>query len=218
MPDIPRRRALLAAVSGIAALAGCADARDRPTIDPPREDETIDDYEARHVRNTDGAVLFSQREELPTVTDDERSRYALSARSVVVSDEDLAALTFNDVPEAESLREFAAETDFESASIYLFAMPVEACYELRLRSVSVEWDDLESDDLHPHADFCRATRPADVDCGVDETHTAGFAIRLPVAAEESSGSGSGMSSSCGPSPRGEPFDPTVTPASGGAEQ
>ncbi|WP_336022331.1 hypothetical protein [Halobellus salinisoli] len=216
MPDLTRRRALLAAASGVAALAGCSGESDRPTIDPPRDDETLDDYEARHVRNENGDVLFSRREELPTVTDDERSRYARSARSVVVSDEDLEALTFNDVPEAERLRGFAAETDFESASIYLFAMPVEACYELRLRSASVEWDELESDDLHPHADFCRTTRPADVECGADETHTAGFAIRLPVAAEESSGSGSGMSSSCGPTRRGDPFDPTVTPAEGGA--
>lgn len=217
MPDLTRRRALLAAASGVAALAGCAGDRDRPTIDPPRDDETLDDYEVRHVRNTDGAVLFSEREELPTVTD-EQDRYARSGRSVVVSDEDLTALTFAAVPEAKRLRAFASETDFESASIYLFAVPVEACYEIRLRSVSVERDELASSDLHPHADFCRATRPADVECGVDEIHTTGFAIRLPVAADESSGSGSGMSSFCGPSPRGEAFDPTVTPASGGDDQ
>ncbi|QCC48023.1 hypothetical protein [Halobellus limi] len=217
MPDLTRRRALLAAASGVAALAGCSGESDRPTVDTPREDETLDDYESRHVRNTDGAVLFSQREELPTVTD-ERGRYARSGRAVLVDGADLEALTFNDVPEAEELRAYAAETDFESASLYLFAMPVGACYEIRLRSVSVEWDETEADDLHPHADFCRATRPADVECGADETHTAGFAIRLPVAAERSSGSGSGMSSSCGPLRRGEPFDPTVTPAGGGEEQ
>ncbi|WP_049987110.1 hypothetical protein [Halobellus rufus] len=218
MPDLTRRRALLAAASGVAALAGCSGESDRPSIDPPRDDETLDDYEARHVRNTDGDVLFSTREELPTVTEDQRSRWPLTARSVLVDDADLESLTFNGVPEAEELRAFAAETDFDAESVYIFSMPVEACYELRLRSVSVEWDELEADDLHPHADFCRATRPADVECGADETHTAGFAIRLPVAAERSSGSGSGMSSSCGPLRRGEPFDPTVTPAGGGDER
>jgi hypothetical protein len=62
--------------------------------------------------------------------------------------------------------------------------------------VSVEPDELADGDLHPHADFCRAYRPADVDCNADEIHTVGFAIRIPVAADRSTGSGSGMSSSC----------------------
>jgi hypothetical protein len=219
MPALTRRRALLAVASGVVALAGCSGERnDRPRIDRRNGEEPLEDYEARRVRNEDGAVLFAQRDELPTVTDDERSRYVRSARAIVVSEDGLADLTFGEVPEAERLRSFAAETDFDAASMYLLAMPVEACYEIRLQSASVEWDELEDDDLHPHADFCRTYRPADVECEVDETHTVGFAIRLPVAAEQSTGSGRGMSSSCRSSMRGEFFDATVTPASGDGDE
>ncbi|MFD1687460.1 hypothetical protein [Halobellus litoreus] len=215
MPSLTRRRALLTAASGIAALAGCSSEADLPMIDRRSDRNRIEDYEARRVRNEDGAVLFAQGAELPTPSDEGRGRYARHGRSVVVAEGGLAELTFGDVQEAEGLRSFVTETDFDSSSVYLLSMPVEACYEIRLRSATVEWDELKRDDLHPHADFCRTHRPADVECSVEETHTVGFAIRLPVAAEQSSGMGRGMSSSCRPSPRGEYFNATVTPAGGG---
>lgn len=218
MPSLTRRRALLAVASGVAALAGCSSEADRPTIDRQRSHNTIEDYEARRVRNEDGAVLFARGAELPTPSEEGRGRYARTGRSVIVSEDDLAELAFGDVREAERLRSFVASTDFDSSSIYLLSMPVEACYEIRLRSATVEWDELQREDLHPHADFCRTHRPADVECSVEETHTVGFAIRLPVAAEQSSGAGRGMSSSCRPSPRGEYFNATVTPASGGDDE
>jgi hypothetical protein len=215
MPSLTRRRALLTVASGVAALAGCSSEADLPMIDPQSDHSTIEDYEVRHVRNEDGVVLFAHRAELPTPSDEGRGRYARHGRSVIVSEDDLAELTFGDVQEAERLRSFVTETDFDSSSVYLLSMPVEACYEIHLQSATVEWDELERDDLHPHADFCRTYRPADVECSIEETHTVGFAIRLPVAAEQSSGMGRGMSSSCRPSPRGEYFNATVTPASGG---
>jgi len=215
MPSLTRRRALLAVASGVAALAGCSSEADLPMIDRQRSHDTIEEYEARRVRNEDGAVLFAHGEELPTPSDEGRGRYARNGRSVIVSEDDLAQLTFGDVQEAERLRSFVAETDFDSSSVYLLSMPVEACYEIHLESATVEWDELKREDLHPHADFCRTHRPADVECSVEETHTVGFAIRLPVAAEQSSGMGRGMASSCRPSPRGEYFNATVTPASGG---
>lgn len=217
MSDLTRRRALLAVASGAVSLAGCAGEDDRPTIDRRNGERSIEGYDVRSVRNQQGAVLFAAAEAVPTPTDDGRDRRVRSARSVVVSDDGIEELAFGDVPEAERLRSFATATDFGTSSLYLFAMPVGACYEIRLRSVAVERDELEQDDLHPHADFCRSHRPADVECTVDETHTVGFAIRLPVAAEQSTGSGRGMSSSCRPSPRDEPFDATVTPAGGGEE-
>ncbi|WP_144902781.1 hypothetical protein [Halobellus captivus] len=215
MPSLTRRRALLTVASGIAALAGCSSEADLPMIDHRRSQSTIEEYEAAHVRNEDGAALFAQREKLPTPSDEGRGRYARTGRSVIVSEDDLAELTFGDVQEAERLRSFVAETDFDSSSVYLLSMPVEACYEIRLRSATVERDELKNDDLHPHADFCRTHRPADFECSVEEIHTVGFAIRLPVAAEQSSGMGRGMSSSCRRSPRGEYFNATVTPANGG---
>lgn len=216
MPELTRRRALLAVASGAAALAGCTGTQDddRPTIDDRDERErSIDDYTVERVRNEDGAVLFTRGEELSTTADDERDRYGRAGRAVVVTADGLEDLTFGDVPEADRLRSFAAETDFARESLYLAAHPVDACHEIHLQSATVEWDG--SDDVHPHAQFCQAVRPADVDCSTGTTHTAGFAIRLPVAAEHSTGSGQGMSYSCGPRPpRAESFDATVTPAGG----
>lgn len=216
MPDPTRRRALLAVASGAAALAGCTGDDDPPTIERPSNEQLIQDYEVRQTRNEDGAVLFAQGEELPTVTDDERGRTARSARAVITTEETLAELTFADLPEAEALREFAAATEFDSSSLDLLSMPISACYDPRLQSVSVELE--AEDDLQPHADFCREYRPADVECRPDDVHTVGIAIRLPIAAERSTGGGRGMSSTCREAPRDDYFDGNVTSTSGGENE
>lgn len=220
MLDSTRRRALLAVASGIATLSGCLGENDRPMIDRRGDERVIEDYEIRKVRNEDGAVLFTQAEALPTATDedDDQHRNVRSDWSVLVSEEGLIDLTFNDVPEARELRSFTAATEFDSASICLVSMPVEACYEIRLQSITIERDEIENDDLHPHTDFCRTYRPADVECGLEERHTVGFAIRVPVAAERSTGSGRGLSSSCRRSPRDESFDPRPNRTSGGGTE
>ena len=218
MPALTRRRALHSVVSGIAVLAGCAGESDRATIEQPPNERSLEDYEVHSVRDEDGTVLFYPGDELPTVADDEQGRIARSGRSILVSQEDIADVTFGDVPEAEELQSFVEATDFDSSSLYLLSMPVKACYEIRLQSVGVERDELENGDLHPHADFCQTSRPADVDCEIDETHTVGFAIRLPFAAEQSTGSGRGMANGCGRSHHGEYFEATVTPATGGEEE
>lgn len=218
MPALTRRRTLHSVASGIAVLAGCAGEADRATIDQPPDERPLEDYEVRSVRDENGTVLFYRGEELPTVSDDERDRIARSGRSILVSEEDFAELTFGDAPEAEALQSFAEATDFDSSSLYLLSMPVEACYEIRLQTVAVEGDELENGDLHPHVDFCRTYRPADVECEVDGTHTVGIAIRLPVAAEQSTGSGRGMANRCDRSRHGEYFEATVTPATGGEEE
>ncbi|QSG05187.1 hypothetical protein [Halapricum desulfuricans] len=218
MPELTRRRALLAATSGIAALAGCTDEDDNLPTDSRKEKRLIEDYDVRHVRDDDGAGLFASGDELPTVSDDERRRYAHTDQAVLVTEDDVSALTFGASPEAARLRTFVRETDFDSSSLYLLGMTVGACYEVRLQSVAVERDELDDGDLHPHADFCRTYRPADVECDADERHTVGVAIRLPVAAEQSTGHGSGMSSSCRPQSRSAVFDATVTPATGGDDE
>jgi len=215
MSDLTRRRALLAVATGTAALAGCTSDDDPPTIEPPNDAQLIHDYEVRQTRNEDGTVLFAQGEELPAETSDERGRAARAARSVITSEETLSELTFADRPEARTLREFVTATAFDSSSLYLMAMPISACYELRLQSVLIE---LEAEgDLQPHAEFCRAYRPADVECSPKDVHTVGVAIRLPVAAERSTGGGRGMSSSCHGVPQDDYFDANVT-TSGGEDE
>ncbi|WP_226022113.1 hypothetical protein [Halomicrobium salinisoli] len=211
-----RRRALSALAGGLAAsVAGCAGSGDDgpPSPDARDRQRTVEDYELERVRSTDAAVLFTQADELPTPveSDDRRSgRPAGTHEHVyVVSGDDLDDLTFGDVPEAARLREFAAATDFESASVYLFSTPVSACHEIRVQSIALRADG------DPDGDFCRATLPADVECGTDDFDTVGLAIRLPVAQESVSGHSAGTSSSCRRPPGRVAFEATVTPTDGG---
>ena len=114
---------------------------------------------------------------------------------MLVADDDLAELTFAETDPGEALRSFCEATDFDAASVYLLAMPVMACREIRFRSVSVEPDDAAEGDLHPYAQFCEAYRPADAACAPDEFHTVGFAIPPPVAAGRSTRGGGRLSGS-----------------------
>ena len=195
MAEIPRRRALLAAASGIAALAGCSGS-ESASNSVPREDRPIDDYELEKARDETGGALVTSGDTLPDLSVDERARQRRQTQRVLVDSDDLSALTFAETDPGETLRSFLAETDFDAASAYLLSMPVAACREVRFRSVSVEPDELADGDLHPHARFCRAYRPADVECEADDVHTVGFAIRLPVPADTSTGSGRGLRGSC----------------------
>ena len=201
MADVPRRRILLAAASGVAALAGCAGSETASNSYPVRGERAIDGYEFERTRDEGGEPILTGGAETPSTETGERAQRRPRARRVLVSGDDLDALSFADTTAASRLRSFLDETDFESASAYLLSMPVEACRDVRLRSVGVEPSELADGDLHPRADFCRTYRPADVECDPDAVHSVGFAIRLPVTAERSSGSGTGMGGSCR---RGDP--------------
>ena len=213
--DVPRRRALLAAASGIAALAGCAGSETAsnsyPTTDPPLEGVAVE-----RVRDADGGALVGDGDAVPALSTDERAVQRRTASRVLTGEGDLSALAFAETPPAERLRAFCAATDFASASVYLLAMPVEACREVQFRSVRVERGPLAEGDLQPHADFCRAYRPADVDCERDAIHAVGFAIRMPVAADRSHGSGRSMAGSCGTGQRPAAFNASAETGGDGA--
>jgi len=213
MADVPRRRALLAAASGIAALAGCAGSETASNRVPSRQ-RPIDDYELAKARDERGGAMFARGDALPTPSAGERSDHPRRTHVALVADEELDELAFAETDPGERLRSFLAATDFGSASAYLLSIPVEACREVRLRSVSVEADALADGDLHPRADFCRTYRPADVDCDAGELHTVGFAIRIPVAADRSTGSGSGMRGSCGQRERPSVFNASAAGSGG----
>ncbi|KOX98077.1 hypothetical protein [Halorubrum tropicale] len=205
MSEVSRRRVLLAAASGIAALAGCAGSETAsnsyPTTGPP-----LENVEVERVRDEDGGALVADGETVPALSTDERAVQRRTTSRVLTSDGDRSALAFAETPPAERLREFCAATDFASSSVSLHTMPVEACREVRFRSVRVERGPLAEGDLQPHVDFCRAYRPADVDCERDAIHAVGFAIRMPVAAERSRGSGRSMAGSCGTGRRPAAFN------------
>lgn len=199
MPDWSRRQTLAAVAGGLAvAAAGCqGDASDES---PSRAERRVEDYELERVRVEDGVALFTRGDEL---SEDRAGGY-----DHLQSADELAALTFADRPEARTLREFSADTDYESESVYLYADTVPACYSIELRRIEV-------DGGGPSAQFCRDLRPVDAECGADAEHTVGYAIRLPFPGDEHTGMGSGMSSSCARPPRPEPFEANVTLSEGG---
>jgi hypothetical protein len=195
MSDLPRRRALLAAASGIAALAGCSGSDSASNSYPSADRRRIDDYELEKARDETGGVLFT-RDDASTSSSssppsDEPAPQRHRGRRVLTGKSSLSALTFAERPPAETLRSFCAATDFDAASVYLLAMSVDACRAIRFRSVSVEPDELANDDLHPHADFCQTSRPADVECSADARDTLGVGIRLPFPGDSFGGLGTG---------------------------
>ncbi|WP_424002218.1 hypothetical protein ACOZ4I_01230 [Haloarcula salina] len=204
--DWSRRRLLTAAATGLGAVAGC-NATDDPPPSPGLDRRPVDDYEVERVRNTDAVPLFTHGS-FPTRTSgsDSSGRPPGSYdHAYVFSEASLDELTFAEVPEAQRLRSFAVDTNFETGSVYLFTTPVGACYEIRIEKITLDSED------DPHGDFCQAFRPADVTCDVDEYDTVGYAIRLPVAREQTSGHGGGMSSSCRRGPSPVAFDAELTP-------
>ena len=197
MPDWSRRQALTALASGVtAAIAGCKGHSDGSGGSPGFGERRIENYALERVRNADGAVLVGRAGE-----DLETERPGASRH--LTSDDDLAALTFADVPEARALRRFSGDTDFESESVYLYTREVPECYEHRLLWVEVDANG-------PSAHFCRDLRPVEAACGAEAHDTVGYAIRLPFPGDEYRGMGSGMSSSCSRPRRPETFDANVT--------
>ncbi|NLV07803.1 hypothetical protein GOC83_16840 [Haloarcula rubripromontorii] len=206
MTDWCRRRLLTAAAAGLAAVAGCT-TTDDPPPSPGLDRRPANGYEVEQVRNTDAVPLFT-RESFPTATSDGEGTGRPAGSydyAYVVSEAYLDDLTFAAVSEAQRLRSFAADTDFETESVYLFTTPVGACYDVRIEAITLDPDD------DPHGDFCRTLRPADVACDDGEYDTVGYAIRLPVTRERTSGHGGGMSSSCRRAPSQVAFDAKLTP-------
>lgn len=202
MPDWSRRQTL-SALAGVAAaaIAGCqGDASSEPVRSRERR---IENYDVEEVRNADGAVLFHRGEEPAG----ERP----GGRHHLTDESELAELTFTDVPEAESLRSFAADTDFESESVALYSRRVPECYDHRLQFVEVDANG-------PSAHFCRSLRPVDAACRTDAHDTVGFAIRLPFPGDRYSGMGGGMSSTCSRPRRPEAFEVNVTLSDGGDDR
>ncbi|GGO01499.1 hypothetical protein [Haloarcula pellucida] len=203
-----RRRILTALSSGVAAgLAGC-ETGDSPAPPPTDEDDDrlVDEYDSVHVRNTDGAVLYTTRDTIPTDTED--AQRLLRGSDHLVTRASFEEATFGSVPEARELRSFVAETDFETHSIYLFTTAVDACHEIHITSME------RDSDGDPHGNFCQARRPADVTCSTDDTDSVAIAVRLPFSAERSSGLGTGMASYCRRPDDPVAFRAEVTPRNG----
>lgn len=206
MPSITRREALVAATTGFALLAGCTGSDRSSRREPSPRPEPIE-YEATRVRDETGGPLFSRADR---TTDTSQGRTPRRTAEYLTTRSELDALEFPATAAASRLRAFTSETDFGDASVFLHSFGVSECREIHLQQVALDSDG------DPQVDFCRSTRPADVSCSTETTHSLGFAIRLPVDGEDSSGFGTGMSSRCDEPSRPPRFDVTVT--SGGEDE
>lgn len=203
MPDWSRRRALQAvATTGTFAIAGCSGESSRSREVPPDRGDPIpaSELDVRFVRDTDGEPLFDVDDgfeetrdgESPDGSDVGRPDRARSVEHLTDA-EDRERVTFRSTPPAADLRSFVEGTDLDSASVYLLQRPVGECYETRLVGAYREDEGVD-------ADFCRALRPADVECSTDDRDTVGVGIRLPFSDDSFTGLGVSWSSDCGPRP------------------
>lgn len=189
-----RRRTLHAvAATASVALAGCNDSTERSGSPGRRRDgDPVTDYEAESVRDADGRPLF-WRDEADDGQDDERRRerggIVLLTDPVAESDLVFAA----DVPAADALQSFAADTDFETQSVLLYTTRVSGCRRLRLEGVRRQEAEVD-------VSLCRVFRPADVACDADADHTGGVGIRLPFPIDDANGSSVHVGSRCRDTP------------------
>ena len=186
MPDWSRRRALQAvATTGALVLAGCSDESSSPSSVPRERGDPVPpaDLEVTFVRDRDGEPLFE------TDDGDEESSEVGRGMEYLTEGEDRERVTFRSTEPAATLRRFVEATDLESRSVFLLQRPIGECYEARLVGAYRESDGVD-------VDFCRALRPADVECSADERDTVGVGVRLPFAGDRYSSYGSGWSGGC----------------------
>ena len=80
MPSTTRRDVLAAATAGLAALAGCTTGSESASRSVPAPRGEPIDYDAVHVRDGDGAVLFTRTDRTETPTDVRRARHGSETR------------------------------------------------------------------------------------------------------------------------------------------
>lgn len=99
-------------------------------------------------------------------------------------------MSFAAVDGADAARAFVADTDFDSAVVYVESEPVEECFRRELCYVA--WTDDEID-----TDYVRRYRAPEVDCETDTVDATATLLRLPetLDPDEVSGYGTGLGTS-----------------------
>lgn len=190
MPS-PTRRALLAsAAATTTALAGCSSETRRSSNHDERPEHFDLDPESVRVRYADDTPPIWYAETDSSVDPATAERGAYDTRKVIASAGDRDRLQYADVDGADAAHAFAAETDFETETLYLETTTVEACFRHELCYVT--WSSTEID-----TDYGRYYRDADVACELDTEETASRLIRIPDTLDSGSirSYGSGLSGS-----------------------
>ena len=213
------RRRLLHAVGGsLCALAGCTELTDGtdPGDDGRRDpdggtgsptagnrtptDGTYSRDPETHVLRTAGesAVAWFVPEDAATTPDGgvpppegtTTPPRGVQTRGLIASEAAVERLRFADVEGAEAARQFAADTDFETETLYLEPNRVRECHGIEL--CYVDWTSSEVE-----TQYGGSLRDADVACSPDVRETSTWLIRIPDVIDPVAvhGYGSGWSSS-----------------------
>ena len=196
-----RRRLLQAAAATTAALAGCNGLSDEESSSSRVSEggttlpggSSTDGPETLFVR-ADTATRPIRLGDPPEATPDRGERRRRRREIEIVDSEATAAeLTTTDGVDGADVEAFVAATDFDAETLLLQTGRPEACYRLRLCSVS--WTDSEV-----QTDYVRRLRPYDERCAADETVFESRLVRIPAAIDADSvnsyGSGVSAGGSC----------------------
>ena len=185
MTNWSRRRALQAAIAvGTLSIAGCSGSSSSSEEVPSDRGDPVPDVDVRFARDRTGSHLYDLDRD-----NEQDGEFEGGELVHVTSEDERDRLTFRSTDPATKLGSFVNETDLEGESVYLMETSIGACHEARLLGVYRESDGVD-------AEFCRALRPADVDCSPEDRDRIGVAIRLPFPADEFTSFGSRWGSGC----------------------
>ena len=185
MSNWSRRRALQAAITvGTLSIAGCSGSTSSSEEVSSDRGDPVPNVEVRFARDRTGSHLYDLERENEQDGESEGGELLH-----LTSESQRDRLAFRSTDPATRLRSFVNGTDLDTESVFLIETSIGACHEARLLGVYRESDGVD-------ADFCRALKPADVDCSEGDRDRIGVAIRLPFPADEFTSIGSRWGSDC----------------------
>ena len=200
------RRRILAGGGGILSLAvaGCAgdDGRgsrsesvsEHRAADGRRTIESTHEYDTLWVRSDDDEqfVYEAEAEAESATTDDDRRYRSRYSRLYVLDADDAAALHLETTDaDADEIRTFVENTDFDAESVVVEQRPIGDCYRRTLVGVRAEDDDFRTE-------YCQTLKDATTPCEADREVVEAIVIRVHRPYDERPSShGSGESHACG---------------------
>lgn len=184
MVPLTRRRALHGAAGLVAALAGCSGTgfgesestrthpRETPADEPGHGSEADPDYVTVRSDADRPPVWFGDEDGSDRPGAGERHYHG--DRTIIDGEDRADRVRVAGAVDAEPVRSFLDETDFEAETVYLEVNQVEECFRLELCRIQWRPDDVETD-------YGRVLRPYDERCDADARVYEARLIRIPDA-------------------------------------
>ncbi|WP_145973558.1 MULTISPECIES: hypothetical protein [unclassified Natrinema] len=196
---LSRRRVLAAGGSCLStAVAGCSGSggstSDSETVhDTNRVSESTHEYDVLFVRSADNAQFIYPDDAAAQQEDDEDRPLRHDHLFFVIDDDDADTLRIasnGNAVEATEIREFVADTDFETESIVVNQRPIGDCYHRQVLGVQAMDDDLS-------LQYCRTLKDPMTPCEADTDVMQAVVFRVHRPYEEAPSSRSrSESASC----------------------